>query len=66
MKVMTYEGTIENGEIRLSEPVRLPEKARVFVVVPGAEDRSRVHIRSPRLARPEQAADFVLEVVEVS
>ena len=34
MKVATYEATVENGQIRLSEPVRLPEHAKVFVVVP--------------------------------
>ena len=66
MKVMTYEATVENGQIRLSESVRLPEKARVFVVVPGIGGESRVHVGSPRLAQPERAADFVMDVVEES
>ena len=64
MKVMTYEGTVENGQIRLSEPVSLPEKARVFVIVPEAIGVPRVHVGSPRLAQPERAVDFVMEVVE--
>ena len=38
MKVATDEATVENGQIRLSEPVRLPEHAKVFVVVPGVEE----------------------------
>jgi hypothetical protein len=64
MKVMTYEGRIENGQVRLSEPVRLPEKAKVYVVVPEAGEVTRVRIASPRLVHPEQAADFVMEVTE--
>jgi hypothetical protein len=64
MKVATDEATVENGQIRLSEPVRLPERAKVFVVVPGAEDVPRFHIASPRLVRSELAADFVKEFTE--
>jgi hypothetical protein len=64
MKVATYEATVEDGQIRLSEPVRLPEHAKVFVVVPGVEEVPRFHLPSPRLARPELAADFVKEVIE--
>lgn len=64
MKVTTIEATVENGQIKLSEPVRLPENAKVYVVVPGIEERPRFHLASPRLARPEQAADFAKEVSE--
>jgi hypothetical protein len=64
MRVATYEATVENGQIKLSEPVRLPERATVYVVVPGAEEAPRLRVGSPRLAHPERAADFTLEVVE--
>ncbi len=64
MKVTTYEATIENGQIKLSEAVSLPERARVYVVVPDVEEVSGFHVRSPRLARPERAADFTKEVAE--
>lgn len=37
MSVTTYQGTIENGQVRLAGDVRLPENARVYVVVPDAE-----------------------------
>ena len=50
--------------MRLPEAVRLPEHTRVYVVVPGIEAMGQLHVRSPRLARPEQAAHFVKEVVE--
>ena len=64
MKVITYEATVENGQIRLDEPVRLPERARVYVVVPGSEEVSKFHVGSPRLAHPEHAVDFTKEVAE--
>ena len=64
MKVLTYEATVENGQIRLSEPAHLPEHAKVYVVVPSAEEVPRFFLRSPRLAHPEQAIEFVKEVIE--
>lgn len=64
MRVTTFEGFVENGQVRLPGDVRLPEKARVYVVVPEAEVKSVAFIGSPRLAHPEQAADFAKEVVE--
>ena len=64
MKVVTYEATVENGQVKLPESAHLPEHTRVFVVVPGVEDVALPHIRSPRLAHPGQASDFVKEVIE--
>jgi hypothetical protein len=64
MKVTTYEATVEDGQIKLSEAVRLPEHATVYVVVPGVEGVPGFHVGSPRLAQPERAADFTKEVVE--
>jgi hypothetical protein len=66
MKVTTYEATVENGQIKLSEAVRLPEHARIYVVVPGVEEVTRFHVGSPRLAKPERAVDFAKEVTEES
>ncbi len=53
MKVITYEGTVENGQIRFSEPVSLPEKARVFVVIPET-GIPRAHVRSPGSRTPSK------------
>lgn len=64
MRVAAYEAVVENGQIKLSEPVVLPEHAKVYVVVTGVEAGTTLHMRSPRLAHPEQAVDFVMEVVE--
>lgn len=64
MKVETYEAIIENGQIKLADIVRLPEHAKVYVVVPNGVEPTRFHVGSPRLAQPQQAADFVKDVAE--
>jgi len=64
MKFVTYEATVENGQIRLSEPAHLPEHARLYVVVAGVEEAPRFFVGSPRLAQPEKAQDFLKEVIE--
>jgi hypothetical protein len=40
----------------------LPEKAKVYVVVPDLEVPWVPYIGSPRLVHPEQAADFVKKI----
>jgi antitoxin component of MazEF toxin-antitoxin module len=37
MSVTTYQGTVENGQVRLTGDVHLPENAKVYVVVPDVE-----------------------------
>lgn len=64
MKVATYEGIVEGGSVRLPEEVKLPENTKVYIVVPDAEPQRVVHLRSPRLVHPEQAKDFIKEVIE--
>ncbi len=64
MKVTTFEGVVENGQIRLPATIRLPEKARVYVVIPDVEVQTLAYIGSPRLVHPEQVVDFKKEVIE--
>jgi hypothetical protein len=64
MSVLTIEGIVENGQIRLRENLTLPDQTKVFVVVPDQSPRP-AHIVSPRLARREQVADFAKQVIEV-
>ena len=69
MTVVTYEGVVEDGRVQLPAGVELPDKTKVYVVVPEVvvdiELPSRVaHIYSPRLVHREQGADFIKEVVE--
>jgi hypothetical protein len=66
MSVATFEGVVEDGRILLKSSVVLPNKTRVYVLVPDLQVEQVVRIHSPRLAHPEQAADFVMEVVEGS
>ncbi len=65
MAISTFEGIVENGQIRLRDDVSLPEHARVYVVIPDFEAVPQAHVYSPRLAHPQQAADFAKQIVEV-
>ena len=65
MPLLTFEGIVENGQIRLRDHVTLPEHAKVYVVIPDLEAVMQAHVYSPRLVHREQAADFAKEVVEV-
>lgn len=64
MKVTTYEAIIEQGQVRLPADVHLPEKTKVYVVVPDVEIQPVAYIGSPRLVHPEQADDFKKQVTE--
>ncbi len=58
MNVVAYEAVVENGQVRLPADAKLPENAKVYVVVPEPEAPRVVRIASPRLAHPEDAARF--------
>ena len=64
MSVTTIEGVVENGQIRLPASVRLPERTKVYVIVPDAEVSPVAYVGSPRLVQPEQASEFEKVVVE--
>lgn len=66
MALLTVEGIIENGQIRLCEPIILPEHTKVYVVMPDVAPVSQAHTVSPRLVHPEQAADFIKQVIELA
>lgn len=64
MRVVTFEGIVDHGQIKLKTNVRLPDNTKVYVVVPEMQIEQSARIVSPRLAHPEQAADFKMEIVE--
>jgi hypothetical protein len=66
MGIATFEGIVENGQIRLKGDIRLPDSAKVYVLVPDMPVRPVARVFSPRLAHPEDAADFKLEVSEAA
>ena len=59
-----YEDDYDNGAIQLPANVRLPEQTKVTIVLPELEAGRTYRVHSPRLVHPEQAADFVIEVIE--
>ena len=65
MAMMTFEGVVENGRVRLPGDVVLPDNTKVYVTVPEQQTHGPVRVASPRLAHPEQAADFAKQVIEV-
>lgn len=66
MAILTIEGIVENGQIRLRDNVTLPEHTKVYVVIPDVATAPQAHVYSPRLVHPEQAADFAKQIIEAS
>ncbi len=64
MGVLTLEAIVDQGQIRLRDNVLLPERTKVYVIVPNLQVAQFSRVVSPRLAHPEQAADFKMEIVE--
>jgi hypothetical protein len=63
MSVATYDGIVENGQIKLPLNVRVPELTKVYVVIPDPGQPNAIRWMSPRLAHPEQAEDFRKTVI---
>ena len=63
MAILTVEGIVENGQIRLRDHVVLPERTKVYVVIPDAEAASTARTHSSRPAGREQAVDFTKQVI---
>ena len=66
MSIVTLEGIVEKGQIRLTSKLQLPDKTKVFVVIPDMHVENVAHVLSPRLADPSKAIDFKMEVLEES
>ena len=62
MSVTTFEGVIENGQIRLPAGVVLPERKVVYVIVPGSDAPPERAQAGFRLAKPADAAKFEMKV----
>lgn len=63
MNVATFEGIVENGQIKLPKNVRVPERTKVYVVIPGVGQPGAMRLMSPRVAHPEQAKDFKMTII---
>lgn len=66
--VLHVDAIFSQGAFRLLEPLVLPEGARVHLSVEEARSAaaipSAIRIHTPKLARAEDAVDFVMEVRE--
>jgi len=64
MAVTTYEGVVEKGKIRLKAGIKLPENAKVYVIVPDLkmDQKKVIQILSPRLVHRKDAARLKMEV----
>lgn len=64
MSVITLEGEIDHGQVRLKGNVRLPDRTKVYVIVPNVEVEAAARLYTPHLAQPERIADFKMEIIE--
>jgi hypothetical protein len=64
MEIVALEGIVEQGQIKLKDNVQLPEKTKVYVIVPQFDDAMGNRVYSPRLAHPEQAKDFKMQIIK--
>ena len=64
MKVATYEAIIEKGQVKLLTNVELPEKAKVYVIIPEEKNQERFYVGSPRLVDKGKIVDFQKEMIE--
>ena len=66
--VRRIDAIFSQGAFRLLEPLVMPERARVCLSVEEETDSGPVRpvakIHTPKLAHPEDAADFVMEIRE--
>jgi hypothetical protein len=68
MNVITYEGIVENGCVHVPPGITLPEKAKVYVVIPDVSNCSTprtLRISSPHLANIDDAKKLVMEVLDL-
>lgn len=69
MSVLALEGIVEaEGLIRITTAINLPQRTKVYILVPDVplevgEDKP-AYIYSPRLAHPERASHYIMEIIE--
>lgn len=62
MPVLTLEGVVEHGQLKLTTRVPLPDNTKVSVVISDLQHEPRARLVSPRLVHPEQIAECQMEV----
>lgn len=65
MEIISFEGEINSGQIKLPPNLNIPDKTKVYIIIPNIKIKNKAFIDSPRLTNPKQAADFKKEIIEV-
>lgn len=65
MQVTAIEAIVKDGQIVLSEDIKLPEMTTVYVIVPKVEKNRTARIMSPRLVDKSRLADFKREIIDL-
>lgn len=53
MGVETYQGIVENGQIKLTVSVKLPENKKVYVIIPDEEEKPKFDLAKMVSEMPE-------------
>ena len=74
MATTIYDAEVRDGRVALASGATLPDRARVYVVVPDPAPATvntdpsppqQVHVRGPRLANPGDAARLAKTVLDL-
>ena len=65
-KLPPYEGSIEDGRVKLPPDAGIPDRIRMRVVVRNHEAISVASIVNPHLANREKAKDFEKSIIQVA
>jgi antitoxin component of MazEF toxin-antitoxin module len=58
MSVETYQGKIKNGQIKLAVSVELPENKKVYVIVPGEDEKPKFDLAEMAQQMPKDYEPF--------
>lgn len=53
MSIETYQGVVENGQIKLSISVKLPEKVKVYVIIPNEKENPKFDLAKMAAEMPK-------------
>jgi len=63
MSASSFEVMAGISQIKPQKNLHIPDRAKVYVVIPDLQQPSAARQMSPRLAKPEQAKDFEMVIL---
>ncbi len=64
MSIITLEGIVDHGQIKLPSHIQLPDNTKVYIIVPDYQVTEYARIVSPRLVNRDQIVDFKMQIIE--